>query len=38
MISNALLWLLMLGVIVALWALARQIGVLYERIAPMGRS
>jgi methylamine dehydrogenase accessory protein MauD len=26
----------MLGVIVALWALARQIGVLYERIAPMG--
>lgn len=36
LISNALLWLLMLGVIVALWALARQIGVLYERIAPMG--
>ncbi len=36
MISNALLWVLMLAVIVALWALARQIGVLYERIAPMG--
>jgi len=36
LISNALLWVLMLAVIVALWALARQIGVLYERIAPMG--
>ena len=36
MVSNALLWVLMLAVIVALWALARQIGVLYERIAPMG--
>ncbi|MCC7546691.1 MAG: methylamine dehydrogenase accessory protein MauD [Burkholderiales bacterium] len=36
LVSNALLWLLMLTVIVALWALARQIGVLYERIAPMG--
>ena len=36
LISNALLWILMLGVIVALWALARQIGILYERIAPMG--
>lgn len=36
MISNVLLWVLMLAVIVALWALARQIGVLYERIAPMG--
>ena len=35
-ISNALLWVLMLGVIVALWALARQVGVLYERVAPMG--
>lgn len=35
-ISNALLWVLMLAVIVALWALARQIGILYERIAPMG--
>ena len=36
LISNALLWLLMLGVIVALWALARQVGILYERIQPMG--
>ncbi len=36
LISQALLWLLMFGVIVALWALARQVGVLYERVAPMG--
>lgn len=35
-ISNVLLWVLMLGVIVALWALARQVGILYERVAPMG--
>jgi methylamine dehydrogenase accessory protein MauD len=36
MVSNALLWVLMLAVIVALWALARQVGILYERVAPMG--
>jgi methylamine dehydrogenase accessory protein MauD len=36
MISNAILWILLLGVIVALWALARQVGILYERVAPMG--
>ena len=36
MISNAILWLLLLGVIVALWALARQVGILYERVAPIG--
>ena len=36
MISNAILWLLLLGVIVALWVLARQVGILYERVAPMG--
>jgi len=36
MISNILLWVLVLAVIVALWALARQIGILYERVAPMG--
>lgn len=36
MISNAILWVLLLGVIVALWALARQVGILYERVAPMG--
>ncbi len=35
-ISNAVLWVLMLGVIIALWALARQVGILYERVAPMG--
>lgn len=35
-ISNAILWVLMLGVIIALWALARQVGILYERVAPMG--
>lgn len=35
-VSNAVLWVLMLGVIVALWALARQVGILYERVAPMG--
>ena len=36
MISNAILWVLLLGVIVAIWALARQVGILYERVAPMG--
>ncbi len=36
MISNAILWILLLGVIIALWALARQVGILYERVAPMG--
>jgi methylamine dehydrogenase accessory protein MauD len=36
MISNVLLWVLVLAVIVALWALARQVGILYERVAPMG--
>jgi methylamine dehydrogenase accessory protein MauD len=35
-VSNTLLWVLMLGVIIALWALARQVGILYERVAPMG--
>jgi methylamine dehydrogenase accessory protein MauD len=35
-ISNALLWVLMLGVIVALWLLARHVGDLHERIAPRG--
>ena len=36
MISNAILWILLLATIVALWALARQVGILYERVAPMG--
>ncbi len=32
----ALLWLLVIGLILAVLALARQIGVLHERIAPVG--
>jgi methylamine dehydrogenase accessory protein MauD len=36
MVSQAILWVLVLGVVVALWALARQVGILYERVAPMG--
>lgn len=32
----ALLWVVVLGLIVALFALSRQIGVLYERISPLG--
>lgn len=32
----ALLWVVVLGLIVALFALSRQIGVLYERITPLG--
>lgn len=35
-VSNALLWVVVLALLVALLALARQIGILYERIAPMG--
>ncbi len=35
-VSNVLLWILVLALLVAVWALARQIGVLYERVAPMG--
>ena len=35
-VSNALLWILVLGLLVAVWALARQVGILYERVAPMG--
>jgi len=34
--SNMLLWLAVLALLVAVFALARQIGILYERIAPMG--
>ena len=30
------LWVIVVGLIFALFALARQIGILYERIAPMG--
>jgi methylamine dehydrogenase accessory protein MauD len=35
-VSNVLLWVVVLALLVALLALARQIGILYERIAPMG--
>lgn len=35
-ISNALLWMAVIILIVAVMALSRQIGILYERIAPMG--
>jgi methylamine dehydrogenase accessory protein MauD len=35
-ISNILLWALLLAVLLGFMALARQIGVLYERVAPMG--
>lgn len=36
LISNIFLWLVVLGLVLVVWALARQIGVLYERVAPMG--
>lgn len=32
----AILWLVVIGLIVALFALARQVGVLFERVSPMG--
>jgi len=35
-ISNAVLWIAVLGLLVALMAAIRQIGVLHERIAPTG--
>ncbi|MGE5336371.1 MAG: methylamine dehydrogenase accessory protein MauD [Gemmatimonadota bacterium] len=35
-ISNVLLWLVVLALLVAVIALARQVGILYERVAPMG--
>ncbi len=35
-VSMVLLWILMLGLAVVVFALARQIGVLYERVAPAG--
>lgn len=35
-VSNTLLWLVVLALVLAVVALARQIGVLYERVAPMG--
>ncbi|MDR2837177.1 MAG: methylamine dehydrogenase accessory protein MauD [Azonexus sp.] len=36
MISNVLLWCAVVALIVVVIALSRQIGILYERIAPMG--
>lgn len=35
-ISNLVLWVLVLGLAVLVFALTRQIGVLYERVAPAG--
>lgn len=32
----AVLWLVVIGLIVALFALARQVGVLFERVSPLG--
>ncbi len=36
LISNVVLWILVIGLALTVLALARQIGVLYERIAPAG--
>lgn len=36
LISNILLWLVVIALAVVVFALARQIGVLYERVAPAG--
>ncbi len=35
-IAVVILWLLVIALVIAVFALARQIGVLYERVAPMG--
>ncbi len=35
-VSVVLLWLAVLALAVLLWALSRQVGVLFERVAPMG--
>ena len=36
LVAVAVLWILVIALVVAVFALARQIGVLYERVAPMG--
>ena len=36
LVAVVLLWVLVIALVVAVFALARQIGVLYERVAPMG--
>ena len=35
-VSNIVLWVVILALLLAVLALARQIGILYERVAPMG--
>ena len=35
-VAFGLLWVLVIGLSIAVFALARQVGILYERIAPMG--
>jgi methylamine dehydrogenase accessory protein MauD len=35
-VAVALLWVLVIALSIAVFALARQVGILYERIAPMG--
>jgi methylamine dehydrogenase accessory protein MauD len=35
-VSNIILWIINIGLILAVLALARQVGILYERIAPVG--
>ena len=36
LVAVLVLWLVVIALVVAVFALARQIGVLYERVAPMG--
>lgn len=36
LVSNVILWVVVLALLMAVLALARQVGILYERIAPMG--
>lgn len=36
LVSNVFLWAIVLALVVVVLALARQIGILYERVAPMG--
>lgn len=35
-VSNVILWAVVLALLVAVLALTRQVGILYERVAPMG--
>lgn len=35
-VSNVILWIVVLALLLAVIALARQLGIVYERIAPMG--